>query len=206
MDNFETIIAEMRRYAEANNVPIIEDDSIKFINKYIELNNVKSILEIGTAIGYSAMLMASASPDVEVTTIERDDKKYREAVKNINRAKLDKRIEIVYNDALDVNLAGHKYDLIFIDAAKGQYIKFFEKFENYLNPGGVIISDNLKFHGLVKEKDRIESRNVKQLVGKIEKYIEFLKGNDKYITKFYDIGDGLSVSFRKNEDKFKGIN
>ena len=206
MDNFETIIAEMRRYAEANNVPIIEDDSIKFINKYIELNNVKSILEIGTAIGYSAMLMTSASPDVEITTIERDDKKYREAVKNVNRAKLDKRIEIVYNDALDVNLAGHKYDLIFIDAAKGQYIKFFEKFENYLNPGGVIISDNLKFHGLVKEKDRIESRNVKQLVGKIEKYIEFLKGNDKYITKFYDIGDGLSVSFRKNEDKFKGIN
>ena len=206
MDNFETIIAEMRRYAEANNVPIIEDDSIKFINKYIELNNVKTILEVGTAIGYSAMLMTSASPDVEITTIERDDKKYREAVKNVNRAKLDKRIEIVYNDALDVNLAGHKYDLIFIDAAKGQYIKFFEKFENYLNPGGVIISDNLKFHGLVKEKDRIESRNVKQLVGKIEKYIEFLKGNDKYITKFYDIGDGLSVSFRKNEDKFKGIN
>ncbi len=206
MDNFENIIADMRRYAEANNVPIIEDDSIKFINKYIELNNVKTILEIGTAIGYSAMLMTSASPDVEVTTIERDDKKYREAVKNVNRAKLDKRIEIVYNDALDVNLAGHKYDLIFIDAAKGQYIKFFEKFENYLNPGGVIISDNLKFHGLVKEKDRIESRNVKQLVGKIEKYIEFLKGNDKYITKFYDIGDGLSVSFRKNEDKFKGIN
>ena len=206
MDNFENVIADMRRYAEANNVPIIEDDSIKFINKYIELNNVKTILEIGTAIGYSAMLMTSASPDVEVTTIERDDKKYREAVKNVNRAKLDKRIEIVYNDALDVNLAGHKYDLIFIDAAKGQYIKFFEKFENYLNPGGVIISDNLKFHGLVKEKDRIESRNVKQLVGKIEKYIEFLKGNDKYITKFYDIGDGLSVSFRKNEDKFKGIN
>ena len=205
MEEFETIIKEMERYAEANNVPIIEDDSIKFINKYIELNNVKSILEIGTAIGYSAMLMASTSEDVEVTTIERDDKKYREAVKNINRAGLDKRIEIVFNDALDVNLAGHSYDLIFIDAAKGQYIKFFEKFENYLNPGGVIISDNLKFHGLVKEKDRIESRNVRQLVGKIEKYIEFLKGNDKYITKFYDIGDGLSVSFKKNDSKFQNI-
>ena len=205
MEEFETIIKEMERYAEANNVPIIEDDSIKFINKYIELNNVKSILEIGTAIGYSAMLMASTSEDVEVTTIERDDKKYREAVKNINRAGLDKRIEIVFNDALDVNLAGHSYDLIFIDAAKGQYIKFFEKFEHYLNPGGVIISDNLKFHGLVKEKDRNESRNVRQLVGKIEKYIEFLKGNDKYITKFYDIGDGLSVSFKKNDSKFQNI-
>lgn len=205
MEEFETIIKEMERYAEANNVPIIESDSIKFINKYIELNNVKSVLEIGTAIGYSAMLMAASKDDVEVTTIERDDKKYREAVKNINRSGLDKRIEVVFNDALDVNLAGHKYDLIFIDAAKGQYIKFFEKFENYLNPGGVIISDNLKFHGLVKEKERIESRNVRQLVGKIEKYIEFLKGNDKYITKFYDIGDGLSVSFKKNDEKFKSI-
>jgi predicted O-methyltransferase YrrM len=205
MDNFETIIAEMRRYAEANNVPIIEDDSIKFINKYIELNNVKSILEIGTAIGYSAMLMASASPDVEVTTIERDDKKYREAVKNINRAKLDKRIEIVYNDALDVNLAGYKYDLIFIDAAKSQLIKYFEKFKNYLNPGGVIITDNIKFHGLVAEKDKIESKNVRQLVDKIEDYKEYLQNNDEFITKFYDVGDGLAVSFRRDNESIKGI-
>ena len=195
----------MEHYAEVNNVPIIEHDSIEFIRKYIELNNVKSILEIGTAIGYSAILMASVSDDVEVTTIERDEKKYREAVKNINACDLDKRIEIVFNDALDVNLVGHKYDLIFIDAAKGQYIKFFEKFENYLNPGGVIITDNIKFHGLVENKDKIESKNVLGLVTKIEKYIEFLKENDEYTTKFYDIGDGLSVSFRKNDEKIKNI-
>lgn len=199
------LIKDMERYAEVNNVPIIEHDSIEFIRKYIELNNVKSILELGTAIGYSAILMASVSDDVEVTTIERDDKKYREAVKNVNACGLDKRIEIVFNDALDVNLAGHKYDLIFIDAAKGQYIKFFEKFENYLNPGGVIITDNIKFHGLVENKDQIESKNVLGLVTKIEKYIEFLKENDEYTTKFYDIGDGLSVSFRKNDEKIKNI-
>lgn len=199
------LIKDMERYAEVNNVPIIERDSIEFIRKYIELNNVKSILELGTAIGYSAILMASVSEDVEVTTIERDEKKYREAVKNVNACELDKRIEIVFNDALDVNLAGHKYDLIFIDAAKGQYIKFFEKFENYLNPGGVIITDNIKFHGLVENKDQIESKNVLGLVTKIEKYIEFLKENDEYTTKFYDIGDGLSVSYRKNDEKFKNI-
>lgn len=199
------LIKDMERYAEVNNVPIIEHDSIEFIRKYIELNNVKSILELGTAIGYSAILMASVSDDVEVTTIERDEKKYREAVKNVNACELDKRIEIVFNDALDVNLAGHKYDLIFIDAAKGQYIKFFEKFENYLNPGGVIITDNIKFHGLVENKDKIESKNVLGLVTKIEKYIEFLKENDEYTTKFYDIGDGLSVSFRKNDEKIKNI-
>ena len=116
---------------------------------------------------------------------------------------MDKRIEIVFNDALEVNLAGHGYDLIFIDAAKGQYIKFFEKFENYLNPGGVIITDNLKFHGLVEDKTKIESRNVMGLVTKIEKDVEFLKENDKYTTKFYDIGDGLSVSFRKTDEDEK---
>ena len=196
----ETILA-MERYAEANNVPIIELDSIKFIMKYIKMNNVKSVLEIGTAIGYSAILMANATSEVEITTIERDEKRYREAVKNVNACGLDKRIDIVYNDALEVNLAGHSYDLIFIDAAKGGYIIYFEKFCNYLNPGGVIITDNLKFHGLVNNKGTIKSKNLRGIVDKIEKYIEFLNQNKDYITKFYDIGDGLSVSFKRNNDK-----
>ena len=196
----ETILA-MERYAEANNVPIIELDSIKFIMKYIKMNNVKSVLEIGTAIGYSAILMANATSEVEITTIERDEKRYHEAVKNVNACGLDKRIDIVYNDALEVNLAGHSYDLIFIDAAKGGYIKYFEKFCNYLNPGGVIITDNLKFHGLVNNKGTIKSKNLRGIVDKIEKYIEFLNQNKDYITKFYDIGDGLSVSFKRNNDK-----
>ena len=199
------IIKDMERYAEANNVPIIEKDSIEFIRKYIKLNKVKSILELGTAIGYSAILMAECDKSVEVTTIERDEKRYREAVKNVNECGLDNQINIVFNDALEVNLAGHKYDLIFIDAAKGQYIKFFEKFENYLNPGGIIITDNLKFHGFVEKKEEIESRNVRGLVNKIEKYVDFLKQNEEYITKFYDIGDGISVSFRKNDENVKNF-
>lgn len=195
----ETIM-EMERYAEANNVPIIELDSIKFIMKYIKLNNVKSVLEIGTAIGYSAILMANASNDVEITTIEKDEKRYREAVKNVNKCGLDKRIDIVYNDALDVNLAGRKYDLIFIDAAKSGYIKYFEKFCYFLNEGGVIITDNLNFHGLVKNKSSIKSKNLRGLVEKIEKYKEFLDNNEDFITKYYEIGDGLSVSFRKKHE------
>ena len=178
----ETIL-EMERYAEENNIPIIEVDSIKFIMKYIKLNNVKSVLELGTAIGYSGIHMANAT--------------YREAVKNVNKCGLDRRIECVYNDALEVNLAGHSYDLIFIDAAKGGYIKYFEKFCNYLNPGGVIITDNLKFHGLVSNKNLVKSKNLKGIVDKIEKYVEFLNQNEDFITKYYDIGDGLSVSFRR---------
>lgn len=195
------LILEMEHYASCNNVPIIELDSIKFIMKYIKLNQVKSILEIGTAIGYSAILMANANSFCEITTIERDEKRYKEAVKNVNKSGLDKRIELVYNDAMEVNLGDNKYDLIFIDAAKGQYIKYFDKFSNYLSDGGVIITDNLKFHGLVKNKDLIKSRNVRGIVNKIEKYIDYLKENKDYVTKFYDIGDGLSVSFKRNEKR-----
>ena len=92
-----------------------------------------------------------------------------------------------------------RYDLIFIDAAKGQYTKFFEKYKNFLNPGGTIITDNIKFHGYVGESSKLDKGNLKSLVEKIESYIEFLKNNTEFDTKFYDIGDGLSVSTWKNE-------
>jgi predicted O-methyltransferase YrrM len=91
-----------------------------------------------------------------------------------------------------------KYDMIFIDAAKGQYTKFFEKFKYFLNDGGVIISDNLKFHGHVGNSANIESKNLKSLVQKIESYIDFLKDNEEFDTEFFDIGDGLSVSVKKS--------
>ena len=192
----------MEKYANEHNVPIIEKDSIKFIMKYIKLNNVKKILEIGTAIGYSGILMASVDSDIELTTIERDEKRYLEAIKNVKKCGLEKRVEVVFQDALDVNLIGRNYDLIFIDAAKGQYTKFFEKFCHYLNPKGVIITDNINFHGLVGNRNGDLSKNLNSLIAKIENYIEFLKSNKEYTTKFYDIGDGISVSF-KNGDETK---
>ncbi len=192
-------ILEMERYAKDYNVPIIEKESIAFIMKFIKENNIKDILEIGSAIGYSAILMASVSDKVTVTTIERDDTRYMECLKNVKKCDLEKRINVVCQDALEMNLSGVSYDLIFIDAAKGQYTKFFEKYKYFLKPGGVIITDNLKFHGHVGNRNNIASRNLKQLVGKIENYIDFLKNNDEFETKFYDVGDGLSVSMRKNE-------
>ena len=191
------LIKEMEHYAEENNVPIIQKESIVYIMKYIKQHNIKSILEIGSAIGYSAILMASASNDVKVTTIERDETRYMECLKNIKKSGLDKRITTVYQDALEVNLTGVSYDLIFIDAAKGQNINFFEKYKNFLNNGGTIITDNLSFHGMVGKSQEIESKNLRELVQKIENYIDFLKNNDDYNTEFLSIGDGLSVSTRK---------
>ena len=193
-------IEEMEQYAQENNVPIIEKESISFIMKFIAQNEITEILEIGSAIGYSAILMALVKDNIKLTTIERDNARYMECLKNVKKCGLEDRITVVCQDALEVNLSGVSYDLIFIDAAKGQYTKFFEKYKYFLKPGGVIITDNLKFHGHVGNRDQIASRNLKQLVGKIENYIDFLKNNDEFETKFYDVGDGLSVSVRKNEE------
>lgn len=195
------LILEMENYAKENSVPIIEKESIAFIMKYIKANNIQNILEIGSAIGYSTILMATANTDVKVTTIERDETRYMECLKNVKKAELDKKINVVYQDALEVNLSNVSYDLIFIDAAKGQYKKFFEKFKHFLAPNGVIITDNLQFHGLVGKKETIDSKNLRALVDKIETYIEFLKENEEFETKFLEIGDGLSVSMRKSDVK-----
>jgi len=195
-------ILEMEDYAQEKNVPIIEKKSIAFIMKYIKDNNVKNILEIGSAIGYSAILMASSKEDTVVTTIERDEERYMECLKNVKKCGLDKKINVVFQDALDVNLSEEvKYDLIFIDAAKGQYQRFFEKYKYFLKPNGAIITDNLKFHGYVGKSEKIDSKNLKALVSKIEGYIEFLKENEEFDTTFYDIGDGLSVSTWKDGKK-----
>ena len=193
------LILEMEEYASLKNIPIIEKDSIAFIMKYIKKNNIKNILEIGSAIGYSTILMASVAQDVTVTTIERDEARYMECLKNVKKCGFEKKINVVFQDALEVNLTGVKYDMIFIDAAKGQYTKFFEKFQYFLKDGGTIITDNLKFHGYVGKSKEIESKNLRGLAEKIENYIEFLKNNKDFETNFYDVGDGLSVSVKKSE-------
>ena len=188
---------QIEKYAEEHNVPIMQKSGINFLTKYISENNVKNILEIGSAIGYSAIKMALVNDKVKVTTIEKDDERYLMALKNIKEFDLEKRITLISGDALNVELED-KFDLIFIDAAKGQYIKFFEKYSKNLKKNGVIISDNLDFHGLVEQEERIASKNLRQLVNKIRNYIEFLKTNTEFTTKFYKIGDGISIS-TKNE-------
>lgn len=185
----------LEEYALKNSIPIMQKDGIEFLTNFIKENNIKNILEIGTAIGYSAIKMCLVSDDVTVTTIERDKERLDIAIKNIKDFKLEDRINVIYADALDVDISGN-YDLIFIDAAKAQSIKFFNKFEVLLNKNGYIVTDNLNFHGLVNTNEKI-SRNLRQLVRKINNYVEFLKQNELYETVFYELGDGISVSRKR---------
>ena len=164
----------------------------------IKDNKIKNILEIGSAIGYSSIKMALVDKDIKVTTIERDENRYLEAVKNIKRCNLENQIDIILGDALETEIKG-TYDLIFIDAAKAQYIKFFNKYKENLASNGIILSDNMSFHGLVEEKERIKNKNLRQLVNKIKRYIVFLEENTEFKTDFYKVGDGIAVS-RRVED------
>ena len=189
-------LKRIKEYASVNNVPIMTDEGISYLTNYCLKNHVKSILEIGTAIAYSTILLALTNEDVNVVSIERDEKRYLEAVKNVKKMNLEDRIRLIYNDALEVKITG-QFDLIFIDAAKAQNIKFFEKYKYNLKPNGTIITDNMNFHGLVnKNVEEIESRNLRQLVRKINAYKQFLEENKEFNTRFKDIGDGLAISTR----------
>lgn len=187
---------QIEKYAKEHNVPIMQKTGIEFLSKYISDNNVKNILEIGSAIGYSAIKMALVNDKVKVTTIEKDDERYLMAIKNIKEFNLEKRITLVHADALDITLEG-KYDLIFIDAAKGKNTLFFNKYKDNLNKDGVIITDNLSFHGLVEDSSLIKTKNQRGIVNKIKDYITFLDKNEEFITTYIPLGDTISISKRR---------
>ena len=192
-------LVTLRTYGEENGVPIITMGGLSVLLSVIRIKNVKKILEIGTAIGYSSIVMALEDEGITIDTIERDKKMYDQAVLNVKDFGLENRINIIYKDALevDVNELG-KYDLIFIDAAKAQYIKFFEKYSPLLSDNGVIYTDNLMFHGLVETKQEdIESRNLRALVRKINNFNVYLKNNQEFNTTFIKYGDGIALSVKK---------
>ena len=189
-------ISEIKLYARKNDVPIMQDQSQQFICEYIKNHNYKKILEIGTAIGYSTIQFAKTSPDVKVTSIELDIDRFIKARQNVEDCNLQDRITLINENALDTQLE-EKFDLIFIDGPKAQYIKFFEKYKNNLNPNGVIISDNLFFHGMVEDLTLTHNYSTIKLVKKIRKYIDFLKNNQEFTTEFFELGDGISVSSPK---------
>ncbi len=193
-------INNLKNNALLNDIPIMQDEGIDFLIDFILKNNINSVLEIGSAIGYSAIMMALNNPNLKITTIERDQERYMEALKNIKSFDLEDRITLVFNDALETNIEG-EFDLIFIDAAKGQNIRFFEKYELNLKDRGYIITDNMNFHGLVDKLDEeIESRNLRQLVRKIKEYREYLSTRTDYDTQILNIGDGIAVCQKKETE------
>ncbi len=190
-------IIKLKEYAKQENIPIMQDEGIEFLTSFIEKKGTKDILEVGTAIGYSAIMMALVNTNIHITTIERDEERYMEALKNIKKFELENRVTLIYNDALNVEI-DNEFDLIFIDAAKGKNKEFFNHFEKNLREDGFIITDNMGFHGYVEmPEEEIPSKNIRGIVNKIKDYIYFLENNMQYKTTIYKIGDGIAVTERR---------
>ena len=194
------MIDDIKSKALQEKVPIIKDDGLAFILEYIKKHNSKKILELGTAVGYSAINMASISKDIHVDTIEKNDDMYRQAISNIKDNELDDQID-VYNMPIEEFKTDKLYDLIFVDAAKAQYGKYLEMFIDNLGENGTMIFDNMIFHGLIYDTENIQSKNLRKLVKKIIIFRENVQNDNRFDIMFNDnIGDGVLVLTRRKDE------
>ena len=193
----EPILIEIEKYAFENKVPIIEVEVARFLEFLVMLKKPKRILEIGTAIGYSSIIMNRAYPDSSITTIEIDEKNFLKAKEFIKKAGCENNIDVIYADANDaLDFITDKYDMIFMDAAKGQYMSFFEKSTERLNSEGILVSDNILFRGLVaKEKNNIRRKNT--IVRRLKDFLKIITNSEEFSTTIIPIDDGMAICYKK---------
>ena len=193
-------IFEMEKYAKENEVPISQPESIRMIEVLLKLMNAKKILEIGSAIGYSAIRMSRAS-GAEVVTVELLDEMADIAEDNFKKAGLDKKIRLIRGDGKEVlsKMEGEGvFDVIFVDAAKGQYMDIFPDCERLLRNGGLLISDNILYKGMTATDELVVRRKI-TIVRRLRAYLDMLKNNKAFSTAIVPIGDGVALSFKENE-------
>lgn len=194
---------ELEEDALRRNIPVMQKEGIIFLINQLKEMKASSCLEIGSAIGYSAMMMVSHVEGLTVETIELNDERYQEAILNIRERQLDNKINIYHDDALTFDtqaLQYAPYDCLFIDAAKAQYQKFFEKYISFVKEDGIVIVDNLDFHGMIFDIDHIKNRNTKQLVKKIKRFKDWIFNHEDYDVEYYQVGDGICVIKRKDQE------
>lgn len=192
MDKIE--LEKIKKKALKDHIPIIMDDTLEVMEKYLQQEKPQRILEIGTAVGYSAICFTSFLTDNGVIdTIERDIERVKEAKENIKKAKVKGKINIYEGDAVEIlPTLNEKYDVVFIDAAKGKYPFFLKEALRLINPNGIIFADNILYKGYVmsdynKHKQRTAVRNLRE-------YIKEVSENPNLETEILEVGDGLAVS------------
>lgn len=196
------ICDEIEKYAKETYVPIIRKEMESFLKVMINIKQPKRILELGTAIGYSAILMAQAMPkDCTITTIENYDKRIPIAKENFKKSGYEDRITLIEGDALDVlQKLDTSYDFIFMDAAKAQYPYYLKEIMRILENGGILIADNVLQEGeLIESRFAVERRN-RTIHSRMREFIYTLKNSAEFETTIVPIGDGITMSVRKNGD------
>lgn len=189
-------LEEIANRAREGYIPIIRDNTAQALISVCKEKNPKKILEIGTAIGYSGLLMLQ-NCQAFLYTIEKDEQRLAEAEKNFKLFGQEARVKLILDDALialeKLCKDNEKFDLIFLDGAKGQYIKYYPLIKKLLNRDGILFTDNIYMHGMVKSEGKIAHKH-RSMVVNLRKYIELLKNDKDFTTNFYDIDDGYSIS------------
>ena len=189
-------LEEIANRAREGYIPIIRDNTAQALINVCKEKNPKKILEIGTAIGYSGLLMLQ-NCQAYLYTIEKDEQRLAEAEKNFKLFGQEARVKLILDDALialeKLCKDNEKFDLIFLDGAKGQYIKYYPLIKKLLNHDGILFTDNIYMHGMVKSEGKIAHKH-RSMVVNLRKYIELLKNDKDFTTNFYDIDDGYSIS------------
>lgn len=187
-------LEKIKEKALEEHIPIIMDDTLEVIEKELKNNLPKRILEIGTAVGYSAMCFSEfLAEDGKIDTIERDIERIKQAKINIQNVGVEDKINIYEGDAVEIlPTLNEKYDMVFIDAAKGKYPFFLKEALRMINPNGIIFADNILYKGYVmsdynKHKQRTAVRNLRE-------YIKEVSENPNLETEILEVGDGLAIS------------
>lgn len=194
--NIEEVILEIKKEALKNHVPILQDESLKLICLTMNLIKAKKILEIGTAVGYSAInFVNSLDGNANVKTIEKNEKMYSIAISNISKVGLEDKIEVVHADANEYLLTlneENSYDVVFIDAAKGQYVKYLESAMRLVKDGGSIIADNVLFKGRVMSE--YNDHKHRTAVNRLRDYISIVTTDKRLKSTILNVGDGVAIS------------
>ena len=194
MKKNEGLLGEIEQYAKINDVPIAQPETIKLIENLIRISPSKKVLEIGSAIGYSSIIMANAGADV--TTIERDENVFEALFSNIEKSGHADNIHVHKGDALEIlDTLDEQYDFIFVDAAKGQYLEFLPHCMRMLKVGGVMFSDNILYKGMVATDELYKRRKV-TIIRRLRKYLDTICNMDELNTVIVPIGDGAAISYR----------
>lgn len=196
----DPVLVSLSMRAQRDGVPVLSGEGLRFLRQVLTMTAARNVLEIGTAVAFSAIAMAKHHSGIEVVTVERDAEMAVEARMNIKKAGLEKSITLVEEDALDIDpdTLGGPFDLVFIDGAKSQSMSFFKTFSPLVRKGGAIVVDNLMFHGLLGEDaPRAKHRNTRQLVRKIDAFNRWVVSLEEFETAIHPVGDGMSLSIRR---------
>lgn len=190
------LLKELEEYAKENNVPIVQKETAKFLELMVTIKKPLKILELGTAIGYSSILMAVNS-EAHITSIDRSEEMVNLALQNIHKYGFEKRIDVVLGECMEsLKKLKDEYDIIFIDAGKGHYEDFFNECLRMLKKDGIVIADNVLFRGMVANRELLIRRKI-TIVKRMKSYLDMVSNNENLVTSVIPMGDGIAVTTRR---------